>query len=39
MAQNFDELEEVAMDGNGQPKLLTNKQLEDVRQMGLVEFF
>lgn len=34
MAPNFDELEEVAIDSNGQPKLLTNKQLGDVRQMG-----
>ena len=34
MAPNFDELEEVAMDSSGQPKLLTNKQLKDVRQMG-----
>lgn len=37
MAPNFDELEEVAMDKKGQPKWLTNKQLEDVRQKGFVK--
>ncbi|XP_064624711.1 uncharacterized protein LOC135486100 isoform X2 [Lineus longissimus] len=37
VAPNFDELEEVAMDANGEPKKLSEKQLEDVKTYGEFE--
>jgi hypothetical protein len=34
VAPNFDEVEEVAMDANGEPKKLNEKQLDDVKTYG-----
>ena len=34
IAPTFDELEEVALDGSGEPKKLTEKQLVSVRHHG-----
>ena len=34
IAPTFDELDEVAIGADGQPKKLTTKQLEEVREMG-----
>jgi hypothetical protein len=36
VAPNFDELDAVAVDNKGEPRRLTNKQLESIRERGLV---
>ncbi len=36
LAPTFDELDQVAMDANGEPRKLSDKQLTSVREMGFV---
>jgi hypothetical protein len=36
VAPNFDELDAVAVDSKGEPRRLTNKQLESIRERGYV---
>lgn len=38
MAPSFDELDAVAVDGKGDPKRLSGKQLEYIRERGWVAF-